>query len=147
MAKTLNLAGQSSIPASGTLSADANVSGTLQAPTGSLKFLLANANVYHEPLNRVEGSLTYSNTLVNIPSFESRHPAGSVTLSGSFSHPANDLRDGAVQLHLASSSVQLAKVSILQQQRPGIGGTLHLAAELRQICATKGAISKCSCTI
>ena len=128
--KTLSLAGQSSIPASGTLSADANVSGTLQAPTGNLSFLLANANVYHEPLNRVGGSLSYSNTLVNIPSFEIQAPAGSVTLSGSFSHPANDLRDGAVQLHLASSSVQLAKVSILQEQQRGIGGTLHLAADV-----------------
>ncbi|HWF46273.1 MAG TPA: translocation/assembly module TamB domain-containing protein [Bryobacteraceae bacterium] len=130
VAKTLSMAGESSIPASGTLSADARVSGTLQAPTGSLSFMLANANVYSEPLNRFEGSVQYSDTLVSISSLDVEAPAGSIRLNGSFSHPANDLHDGALQFHVASSNVQLAKVSLLQQQKPGIAGTLHLAADL-----------------
>ncbi|HEX4808900.1 MAG TPA: translocation/assembly module TamB domain-containing protein [Bryobacteraceae bacterium] len=128
--KALSLAGQSSIPARGTFSADAKVSGTLQRPNASLNFLLANANVYHEPLNRFGGSVQYSDTLVSIPSLEVQAPAGSITLSGSFSHPANDLKDGAVQLHVNSSGVQLAKIATLQQQNMGIAGTLQVAADL-----------------
>jgi translocation and assembly module TamB len=130
VAKTLSMAGESSIPASGTLSADAKVSGTLHAPAGSLNFTLANANLYSEPLNRLQGSLQYSDTLVSIPSLEVQAPAGSITLNGSFSHPSNDFHDGALQLHVASGSVQLAKVSLVQQRKPGIAGALHLAADV-----------------
>jgi translocation and assembly module TamB len=130
VAKALSLAGQSSIPASGTLSADATVSGTLHAPSGSLNFSLTNANIDHERVNRVGGSLQYSNTLVSIPSLEVQAPAGSLSLSGSFSHPTNDLHDGALELHVANGSVQLAKLSLLQRQKPSIAGTLHLAADL-----------------
>jgi translocation and assembly module TamB len=130
VAKTLIIADESSIPASGTLSADAKVSGTLQAPNANLNFSLANANLYHEPLKRLQGSVRYSDTLVSIPSLEVEAPAGNVTLNGSFSHPANDLHNGVVQLHVASSTVQLAKVSLLHDQKPGLAGTLQLAADL-----------------
>lgn len=128
VAKTLSMAGESSIPASGTLSADAKVSGTIQSPNANLAFLLSNANIYDEPLTRLGGSLTYTNTLVSIPSLEAQAPAGRITLSGSFSHPANDLHDGALNLQVTSSNVQLSKVSLLEQKEPGIAGSLHLTA-------------------
>ena len=130
IAKTLMLAGQTSIPATGTLSANAHVAGTLQAPNADLSFLLANANVYSEPINRLQGSARYSNTLIDVPSVELDAPSGSLTATVSFSHPANDLHNGAVKLRVNSSDVQLSKIRSLQKEKPGIAGTLRLAADL-----------------
>lgn len=130
VAKTLSIAGQGSIPASGTLSANAHLAGTLQSPSANVSFTLVSAKVYQEPLNRLEGSVQYSKTLVNIPSIRLDAPAGSITLAGSFSHPANDFNAGALHLNVNSTGIQVAKIQHIQQQQRGLGGTLRLAADL-----------------
>jgi translocation and assembly module TamB len=128
--KALQIAGQGSLPARGILTADAHLAGTIEAPTANLSFALTRANVYQEPIDRLAGSVRYSDTLVNIPSLSLQAPAGSITLSGSFSHPANDFNAGALQLNVNSTDIQLAKIEHLQQEEPGFAGTLHLAADL-----------------
>jgi translocation and assembly module TamB len=128
--KTLSIAGQASVPARGTLSANAHVAGTLEAPNADLSFALARANVYQEPINRLQGSVHYSNTVVNIPSITLDVPAGSLTLSGSFTHPANNFNAGAVNLNVNSTPIQLAKIQHVRQEKPDIAGTLRLAADL-----------------
>ncbi len=72
----------------------------------------------------------YSPTLVDIPSIELDVPAGSVTLTGSFTHPANDFNAGSVKLNLRSSDIQIAKIEHVQQEKPDLAGTLRLAADL-----------------
>jgi translocation and assembly module TamB len=128
--KSLQIVGESSIPASGSLSANAHVAGTLQMPNADLSFALVHANVYQEQINRLQGSMHYSNTVVNIPSISLDVPAGSVTLNGSFTHPANDFNAGALRLNLNSTPIQLAKITHVRQERPDLAGTLRLAADL-----------------
>ncbi len=128
--KTLRIAGEGSIPATGTLSANAHLAGTLEAPSADVSFALASAKVYQEPINRLQGSVQYSNTLVNIPSVKLDVPAGSVTLAGSFSHPANDFNAGALHLNVKSTDIQVAKIEHVQQEQRGFAGTLRLAADL-----------------
>ncbi len=128
--KVLQIVGQGSVPARGTLSANAHVAGTLAAPNADLSFALARANVYQEPIDRLQGKVQYSNTLVNIPSIELDVPAGTLTASGSFSHPANNLNAGALTLNVKSSDIQVAKIQHVQQAKPGVTGTLRLAADL-----------------
>lgn len=130
VAKALQIAGQGSIPARGTFSANAHVAGTLAAPNADLSFALARANVYQEPINRLEGRVQYSNTLVNIPSLRIDVPAGNLTASGSFTHPANNLNAGTLTLNVQSSDIQVSKIEHIQQAKPGITGTLRLAADL-----------------
>jgi translocation and assembly module TamB len=130
VAKALEIAGEGSLPARGMLSADAHASGTMNAPTANLNFALTGANVYQERIDRLAGSLQYSNTLVNIPSISLQAPAGSITLAGSFSHPAKDFNAGSLQLKVNSTDIQLAKIEHVQQEKPGLAGTLHLAADL-----------------
>ncbi|MBV8550177.1 MAG: translocation/assembly module TamB domain-containing protein [Acidobacteriaceae bacterium] len=130
IANALQLAGQTSIPASGTLSANAHVSGTLSAPSANLSFTLANAKLYQEPVERLEGSVQYSSTLVDIRSIKLNVPAGSVNLSGRFSHAVNDFNNGALTLKVNSSPLQVAKIEHVEAQKPGLAGTLQLAADL-----------------
>ena len=128
--KALLIAGQNSIPARGTLSANAHVAGTLEAPNADLTFTLAKANVYQEPINRLAGTVRYSNTSVDIPSIDLDVPAGSVTLTGSFVHPAKDFNAGSLTLNVKSTDIQVAKIEHVQQEKPGLTGTLRLAANL-----------------
>ncbi len=120
--KTLLIAGQSSIPARGTLSADAHVAGTLAAPRADLSFALVRANLYQEPIDRLAGTLRYSNTLVEIPSLQVRAPAGSITLAGSLTHPASNFNAGSLDLKVTSTDMQLGKIEHAQQAEPGIAG-------------------------
>jgi len=128
--KSLSIAGEGALPARGNLSANAHVAGTLQAPNADLSFTLARANVYQEPINRLQGSVHYSNTVVNIPSIVLDVPAGSLTVSGSFTHAANDFNAGALKLNVNTTPIQVSKIEHVQQERPDLAGTLRLAADL-----------------
>lgn len=128
--KTLEIAGNGSIPAAGTLSANAHLAGTLEAPNADLSFTLASAKVYQEPINRLQGSVQYSNTLVSVPSIKLDVPAGSITLAGSFSHPANDFNAGELQVNVKSTDIQVAKIQHIKQQQRGIAGALRVAADV-----------------
>ncbi len=128
--KALGILGQGAVPVTGTLSADAHVAGTMQAPDANLQFQFARANVYGEPIDRLGGSVHYANTSIQIPSIQLAMPAGSVTLNGSYSHPAGSLDSGALTLKVDSSELQLAKVHHVVQAKPGLAGTLQLAADL-----------------
>lgn len=128
--KLLRITGEAAIPARGIFSADAHVSGTIDNPNAALKFALLDADIYGEPLTRLQGAVHYSNTAVDIPSLELTAPAGRLALSGAFTHPANDFNSGQVRVHVDNSDIQLSKIEHVQQLRPGTSGVLHLAADL-----------------
>ncbi len=130
IAKALQMAGQGSIPARGDFSATAHVDGTLSAPVADVSFELASGNLYQEPIDGFTGKIHYSNRLVAIPGIELRVPAGSVTLSGSYQHALSDLQSGSLTLKLTSSSIALAKIEHIQEQKPDLTGTIRLAADL-----------------
>jgi translocation and assembly module TamB len=106
------------------------VSGTLQAPNANLDFRLVRAEAYQERINRLEGSVAYSNAQVQIPSLKLDVPAGSITLSGSFAHRPGDFNNGLLNLKMSSSELQLAKIAHVEQAKPGFAGDLHLDADI-----------------
>lgn len=130
VAKALQLAGQSTVPASGELTADAHVDGTLSDPNADLSFALIKGNVYQERVDSLKGNLHYSNRLAEIRSIELRAPAGNLVLSGVFNHPPNSFQTGSLQLKLSSSDIQLSRIEHVVQQKPGFGGTLRVDADL-----------------
>ncbi len=130
IAKVLSITGQSAVPATGDLTADARLAGTMKAPNADLSFSLANANVYQEPIDSFTGKAHYSNNLVEISSLALNTPAGNLTLTGSFQHPNGKFTEGAVKLNLNTSDIQLAKIQHVKSADLGVNGTLHIAADL-----------------
>jgi translocation and assembly module TamB len=130
IAKVLSLTGQTQIPATGKFSAQGRFAGTMAAPSGDLTFQLADANVYEEPIDRFTGSVHYANTLLDIPAIQLDTPAGSLTLVGSLTHPANDFASGALKLNLKSTDIQLGGIEHIHQQQPTMAGVVHLGANL-----------------
>ncbi len=128
--KALAIAGQAAIPATGTLSANANVSGTLDNPDANLNLTLSRAVLYSEPLNQFSTKVHYSNTQINIPSLSVDVPAGTLNASADYVHKSGDLNSGHMQLRLNSSDIDLSKIKHITQAESGVGGSLKLMADL-----------------
>lgn len=128
--KTLEIAGYPLTPVAGTLSADGRVNGTMQAPQADATFSVVNAEAYQEKVNRLAGSVRYTNRLIDIPSIEVESPAGRVTLAGSFTHPANVFSSGTIALTVKTPGVDLAKVKHVHEQEPTLGGSAKLNLDL-----------------
>ena len=128
--KALLIAGQGSVPVRGNLSGTANLSGTPSAPNGDLSFVLAQANLYDEPVDRLQGAIRYSNALLELSSLKVQAPAGSITLRGSYAHAGNTFDQGTAKLHVDGTAVNIAKIEHARQIMPGLAGALHLAADV-----------------
>jgi translocation and assembly module TamB len=121
--KALQITGQAEIPVRGDLSATAHFMGTPRAPTADLSFTFARGNAYEEPIDRLQGTVRYSNKLLDIPSLQINAPAGQVTLHGS-------LDASMVKARVDGADIQIAKIEHVRQTMPGLAGTLHLAADV-----------------
>ena len=131
--KVLVLASPNDTQTRGTLSLTAHASGTLSDPRANVSFNLAKAVVYDEPLDQAEGSIAYTNQLVNISNLRLGSPAGQVELAASLSHPASgsltDFRTGHIELALKNSRIDLGRVQYVKKIKPGLTGMAQLAAD------------------
>ena len=116
-------------PADGTIGLSGRFSGTLKDPSGEMRVSLAKATIYSEPIDSLEASLRYSSGLAEVESFRLAAPAGTLNLNASFSHPLNQFGDGRIQVHAESGDLQLAQIRNLQEQKPGLAGTVRLMAD------------------
>jgi hypothetical protein len=134
--KVLSVAG-SSIPARGTLSANADLSGKKEDLRSHLDFRLTNGVLYRESFNRIEGVVNYAADSIGLQRLSVDVPAGSLDVSGSFSHAPNDYSGGRMDLHVNSRNLDLARIANVQNIRPGLGGIARLAAEISGTLATR----------
>jgi len=125
----LALANQASLPVSGVIAAEGNVSGTLGDPRVVVAVSLTNGAAYGEPFHRIQALASYSRQWVQLISAEASAPAGSIHFSGAFEHPPDNFRQGRVQFQIGSTRIELQKLGIVQKKDPRLTGTLELNAE------------------
>jgi translocation and assembly module TamB len=128
--KVLMLAGQSTLPLQGNLTAQANLDGTIKNPTADLSVDLTRAVVYGEPITEFTGNARYAGNEVNLSTLRVATPAGSIRASGDLKHPANDFNHGQLTLHVDSDDIQLARLQTIQKSQPSLRGTLKVGADL-----------------
>lgn len=128
--RALSIGGESTIPATGTISANAHVAGDITAPTADANFELADADVYQERIQRLTATLDYSPTQIKLPSFKLVTPAGTLSATLFFTHPAGDLNTGSVTADIQTGNVNLAKVYHVHKLQPTLAGDVHMAADL-----------------
>lgn len=124
VAKVLAITGQTDIPASGTLTANANVAGTLANPDAQADLTLAKAVVYTEPVDSLTARLHYSKNAIDVPSLSLKAPAGTLNASAHY-EPA-----GALRMHVDSNDIDLSKIKHVAQIEPGVAGGLKLVADV-----------------
>jgi translocation and assembly module TamB len=127
--KVLQVAGREDVPVRGNAGMQAHLEGTLNQPQANVQLTLVNANLYDEPINRINAKLNYTNQLVDLPSLQIKSPAGQIVLSASFAHPANNFDTGEVRARINGSDLQLARVQNLQKRQPGLSGVVHITAD------------------
>jgi translocation and assembly module TamB len=127
--RVLAVAGRSDIPIKGALSTNAQVSGTLADPHATAGLTVTNATAYQEKFDRLQAQFTYSNQLVDLPSFTVVAGPNRIEASGSFAHPPNDWKAGQARFHLATDQLQLAQLQAIQQYKPGLAGRLQISAD------------------
>jgi translocation and assembly module TamB len=135
VAPAMALAGETKLPVTGTLTASAQVSGTLAAPRVVGTFDLANGSAWGEPFRRAHAALSYSDRLLQINDGRIEKDGGLIEVSGSLAHPPGDYRDGQLVFSVRSSGVSLAQFHTLQSSGPltgtatfAVNGTAALAA-------------------
>lgn len=123
--RVLAVANRSDIRVKGLLSGTANFTGTVANPQGSADLTLANGTIYDDAVNRVHTHVNVGPRSVDIPQLELVSGSNRLDLSATYNHPAGDVESGNLQLRLNTNHISLAAVKTLQQQRPGLGGTLQ----------------------
>jgi len=124
----LNLANRRDIPVRGTLSGEANVSGTISNPQATANILLTRANVYQEQLDAVRLRANYAPQSVTIEQFQVVRGPQRIDLTAQYNHPAGNLQQGSATFKLNTTPINLATIHNVQLMRPGLGGILDIQA-------------------
>jgi translocation and assembly module TamB len=126
--RVLVAAQRKDIPAQGNLSGTAHFSGTRDNPQGSMDLDLEKAVLYDEPLDHVRAQVNYLAKSIDVKQLEVASGPARVNASGRFDHPEGNLEAGTIQFSVNSSNVDLARIHNVQTRRPGLGGTVQIAA-------------------
>ncbi len=125
----LALAGQANPPVTGTLAADAHITGTIGSPQGSADLTVLNGTVEGQPFNSLTGRAAMTDRDIAVPALTFIAGPTRIEASANYAHPVNDLKRGFLTMHTASNQVQLAQFQTLVKNRPGLAGTLALNAD------------------
>jgi translocation and assembly module TamB len=126
--RALKLANRSDIKAQGNLSGNATFNGTLANPQGSADVTLTKAVLEDEPMDRVQARFSVTPTAINAPLLEITAGPSHIAGSAEYTHHAGDFEDGEIRFRVDNSSLALANLHTVQQYRPGLAGTVRLAA-------------------
>jgi translocation and assembly module TamB len=129
LADVLALAGQSDIPATGALSADAHINGTVGSPRGNAALTVANGTIEGEPFDTLNARAVMTDRSIEVPTLQLVAGPSRIDASATYQHAVNDLSRGALLAHVASNQVQLAQFQSLVKDRPGLRGILTLNAD------------------
>ena len=127
--RVLAVAGRRDLPVKGTLTANAQLNGTLQNPHGNGTVTIANGAAYNEPFTRLQASVNYTDVLIDVPLFRIDDGPSNLELSASFAHQSGDLQEGQVRFRARSNDIQLSRIHTLTDAQPGLAGIVQLAAD------------------
>lgn len=126
--RVLAVAGQRDLPVSGTLSANGQVSGTLQAPHAIAAVTVVKGSAWQQPFDRLQANFDYTNTAIDLPNFRVTEGPSYLAASGSFTHHAGDLQDGQVRFNVQSNQFQLTQIRAVHEMQQGLTGTVQVTA-------------------
>ncbi len=125
----LALVGRQGLPATGTLSASAQLTGAVGTPLIKADVSAAMGSVYSEPFDRFAAHVDYRNRLVTVANVQLK--AGSRELKGSatYTHAAGDFESGRVIFQVASNRMLLNEFQFVRENRTSVAGSAQLTAK------------------
>jgi translocation and assembly module TamB len=122
------LLGAKSIPVTGTLNGSAKLSGTIGNPLVSADIEVTKGALRGEPFDRIAARVNYSGRTVEVASGQLTAGAKQVQLSATFDHAPDRFDAGRLRFQVASNAMPLEQIHTLQKTRPGVKGTVQVAA-------------------
>jgi translocation and assembly module TamB len=123
------LAGAQSTPVTGTLNATAQLTGTIGKPLVNADIDLTQGAIRNEPFDRLTARVSYSGRTVGLAAGQLAAGAKQVQLSATFDHAPEGFDAGRLRFQVTSNAMPLEQIHTLQETRPGINGTVQVAAD------------------
>ncbi|HPQ13986.1 MAG TPA: translocation/assembly module TamB domain-containing protein [Bryobacteraceae bacterium] len=124
----LAIAGRSALPVTGTLAANAEVSGMYGSPLAGVALTIRNGAVWGEPFEAVQARLSYTNGVLQLTSAQLTGPYGRLAASAAYRHRPGDFRSGRLAFRINASALQLASISAVSARQPGLSGVVEITA-------------------
>jgi translocation and assembly module TamB len=121
------LAANPNIPATGTLSATAEISGSAGAPRLRGDATVSHGSLFGEPFDELTGPLSYANNQVTLENAQAIAGASRLTFSVAYTHAAGDLRNGRLTFQAASNRMPLDQFQFAHQL--SVTGGIQLTAK------------------
>ena len=129
LADALALAGQGSIPATGALTADAHIFGTIGTPLGNIDLEVAQGTLRGARFDAIRGRVVLTALSIEVPTLEYIAGASSIQASGSYQHAPNQLNQGTVRAQVRSNQMQLAAFQPMVKGLTGLSGVMTVQAD------------------
>jgi translocation and assembly module TamB len=129
IANMLALLGQTQIPVKGSISAEAQVNGTLADPRATATLRGGKGSAYGEPFDRATANLTYVNGGRQEFTAEVDSGVKKINLTGAFQHSPTDFLTGTIQANIKTSDIALNQIQAIREYQPTIGGITRATAD------------------
>ncbi|HXJ41676.1 MAG TPA: hypothetical protein VNH18_20540, partial [Bryobacteraceae bacterium] len=125
--RLLVLAKRPDIPARGMVAGSLQFAGTMSAPQGSAQLNLTRATVYGETIDRANVRVSYQAQTIEVPQLEVVSGSSHIEINARYDHLVGDLERGTARFTIANTHLDLARLSTVQQYRPGLAGMADLS--------------------
>ncbi|MBC8166072.1 MAG: translocation/assembly module TamB domain-containing protein, partial [Bryobacteraceae bacterium] len=123
--RLIEQAGQK-VPVKGVLSSSIDVSGTVGAPNAILRATIEKPVLYDEPFDRLTAELRYAGSGIEVVNGVLTAGKSRVLLAGTYSHPVNDLKNGALKFNVSTDNWRIEQIRNVSKARPGLEGQVDV---------------------
>jgi translocation and assembly module TamB len=120
--------GRKDVPASGTLSATAQISGTVGAPQASAQIEITKGALASEPFDRLVSHITYDAHRLEANAGQITAGPKQATFDVTFDHAPGRLDTGKLRFQLQTNSMPLDRIESIEKARPGLKGAVQISA-------------------
>lgn len=116
------------LPAAGSLDVTAQIAGTFGAPQVSGDVTATKAAIEDEPFDRFTAHLSSSGRTIDLSGGALTAQDKRMTITASYDYSPDGFDTGRLRFQIASNSMPVEEIHLLQEQRPGAQGTLQVEA-------------------
>jgi len=122
------LADLAALGLTGTLNATAQLTGTIGKPLVNADIDVTKGAIRNEPFDRLTARVSYGGHSVGLAAGQLAAGAKQVQLSATFDHAPESFDAGRLRFRVTSNAMPLEQIHTLQEARPGLTGTVQVAA-------------------
>jgi translocation and assembly module TamB len=128
LADLLAVAGHSNVPATGTLDASAQVSGTWGSPRAVVELAVVKGVLAGEPFDRITAKGGYSGDTFEVGSAQVDAGSRHITFSATYRHAAGDWERGRARFQIASNGMPVEQFAAVHKEHPDLAGEVRITA-------------------